>query len=288
MYVYVPPGYDPARRYPLVIWMHGIGQDEKNFLDLVPVFDAAVANGELPPVVIAAPDGSIRGRPTYFQAGSFFLNSNAGRFEDYLAYDVWNHVVSNFSIRPEREAHVLAGASMGGFAAYNLGIKYRDRFKVIVGIFPPLNLRYQDCHGRYFADFDPNCIGWSERMWGHAVVGRFYGGLITIRMCRLISPLYGPTRNAVGKIASENPVEMLQAYNVQPGELSMFVGYGGKDEFNIDAQDESFVYFARNRGLEVTAIKDPNGRHDMATGIRLVAPVVEWLSPQLKPYAPGK
>src|SRR6202035_2451276 len=108
------------------------------------------------PFIIAAPDGSISGRASVFNGGSFFINSDAGRFEDWVATDVWNFVIQNFPIRPEREAHVIAGASMGGFGACNLGIKYRDRFHIVIGIMPALNLRYVDCHGRYFAPFDPN------------------------------------------------------------------------------------------------------------------------------------
>src|SRR6202020_1983233 len=50
MYVYLPPGYDPAERYPVMIWMHGFIQDEKNFLDVAPVFDEAMADGRLPPM----------------------------------------------------------------------------------------------------------------------------------------------------------------------------------------------------------------------------------------------
>ena len=32
MYVYLPPGYDPCQRYPLVLWLHGFAQDEISFL----------------------------------------------------------------------------------------------------------------------------------------------------------------------------------------------------------------------------------------------------------------
>ncbi len=31
---------------------------------------------------------------------------------------------------------------------------------------------------------------------------------------------------------------MLTWHNVQPGELRMFIGYAGKDDFNLDAQAE--------------------------------------------------
>src|SRR5687767_12588486 len=48
MYVYVPPGFDPAEKYPLMIWLHGFLQDEKDFRDLVPIFDNAIACGQLP------------------------------------------------------------------------------------------------------------------------------------------------------------------------------------------------------------------------------------------------
>src|SRR5262249_49615199 len=161
LYVYLPPGYDPAQRYPLVLWLHGFGQDEESFLDgIVQDMDAAMACGQLPPMIVAAPDGSISGHPCMMTAGSFYINSPAGRFEDYVMEDVWNFLVLNYPIRPEREAHVLAGVSMGGGGAYTLAIKHRDRFAVVLGIFPPLNSRWVDCHGRYMADFDPNCWGW--------------------------------------------------------------------------------------------------------------------------------
>jgi S-formylglutathione hydrolase FrmB len=286
MYVYVPPGYDPAERYPLMVWLHGFLQDEKDFLELAPLFDAAIAEGRLPPMIIACPDGSIRGRPNFIDAGSFYLNSAVGRFEDYLAVDVWNFLVTHFPIRPEAEAHVIAGGSMGGFSAYNHAIKYRDRYKLVAGFLPPLNWRYLDCHGRYFSNFDPDCIGWAERYRPHSSIGMFFG-FIRVNQKHMIDPLYGRNRRVVAQsIAAENPVEMLEAYDVKPNELSMFIGYGGADEFNIGAQVESFLHFAKMRGIEPRVVHDPNGNHRMATGTKMMPEFAEWLTPQLKPYAP--
>ena len=286
MYVYLPPCFDDAKRYPLMIWMHGFVQDEKDFLELVPVFDRAMVCGQLPPMIIACPDGSIRGRPTYFNMGSFYINSDAGRFEDYIAVDVWNFLVTNFPIRPEPQAHILAGGSMGGYGAYNLGIKYRERFKIVAGFLPPLNTRYLNCKGRYYANFDPNCIGWMDRYQPYASVGSFYG-FVHIPQYLVVDPLFGRNRAcAIHAIAKENPVEMLEAYDVKPGDLNMFIGYGGRDEFNIDAQVESFLYFAKQRGIEPYVVFDPKGRHRSETGIKMMPEFGAWITPLVKPYAP--
>src|SRR5262245_48046997 len=219
MYVYLPPGFDPNQSYPLLLWLHGFGQDEHSFAKVIaPHIDQAVACGRLPPLIVAAPDGSIDGHECLLNPGSFFINSQAGRFKDYGIQDVWNFLVQTYPIRPEREAHVLAGVSMGGGAAFDLSIKYRDRFGIVVGIFPPVNTRWIDCHGRYMGNFDPNCWGWrTDFSRRHEVIGRFYL-VATIRLKRITDPLYGrrvvPT---VEQIAGENPIEMLDAYNVQPG-----------------------------------------------------------------------
>ena len=83
-------------------------------------------SGKLPPFIIAAPDGSLKGRPSLLRSASFWVNSPAGRFEDWVEQDVWDFMNFNFRIRPEREAHALIGASMGGCGAFGHGIKYRD------------------------------------------------------------------------------------------------------------------------------------------------------------------
>lgn len=286
LYVYLPPKYDPRCAYPLMFYLHGFAQDERNFLDLVTYADAAIVAGRLPPMIIAAPDGSIEGRPTILQAGSFYLNSKAGNFEDYLVRDVWNFVVEHFAVRPEREAHILLGSSMGGFGAYNLGIKYRERFAVVAGIHPPLNLRYCDCNGKYFSNFDPNCTSYREEYRPLAPIARFYG-VIPIRQRQLVNPLFERSQDIMGDMARQNPVEMLDAHDVKPGQLSMFAAYGGRDQFNIDAQIESFVAVAERRGLTIKTVKDPRGDHSTSTGLKLFPSFCDWVKPLLKDYPPA-
>jgi S-formylglutathione hydrolase FrmB len=289
MYVYLPPCYDPCKKYPLIIWLHGFAQDEHSFLsDVVPKLDKAMAAGCLPPAIVAAPDGSLNDARCLFNAGSFFLNTKAGNFEDYLMVDVWDFVVNHYPIRPEPEAHVIAGVSMGGGAAFNKCIKYPDRFKVCIGIFPPVNLRWENCRGRYMANFDPDCWGWREDFQRPLQpVGRFYFGLVTIRLRQVYFPLFGRRdESAVERISRENPIEMLDLYDVKPGEREMYIAYGGRDEFNIDAQVESFLYVAKQKGLTIGVSYDPKGHHNRATAYRLLPDVFQWLAPRLAPYAP--
>lgn len=287
MYVYVPPGFDPCKSYPLMLWLHGHAQDEFSFLgDVIDRLDKAIVDGRLPPAIIAAPDGSISGVDCFLSSSSYFINSRAGNFEDYLMSDVWNFLFSHFPIRPECEAHAILGVSLGAGAAYNKAIKYPGYFKHVVGVFPPLNLRWLDCHGNYHGDFEPDCWGWrTDFKHRHTVLARFYG--IPIRLSSILDPLYRRRDpQTLSAIISNNPIEMLEAYNVQPGDLEMYVAYGGRDQFNIDAQVRSFLFVAEHRGLEVGIGFIPEGKHDRQTAEQLLPGIIAWLGPRLAPFAP--
>jgi S-formylglutathione hydrolase FrmB len=284
LYVYVPPGYDPNKKYPLVVFMHGATQDEGYFLtSWAREFDRAIADGTLPPFVLAAPDGSIQGRPSYLKMASFWANSDAGRFEDYLMYDVWDFLMNNFAIAPERESHVLLGASAGGGGAFVAAMKHKDKVKIAMGFLPALNLRWIDCHGRYFAPFDPDCWGWRTKAHPLEVIGRPRGP-IKIRAHNFYGPLVGNGPDAMLKLSRFNAIEVMDTYGLKPGELDLYIAYSGKDEFNIPAQVESFLYRANERGIKVGVGYDPEGRHDTESGRRLLPGAIEWVRPMFEQY----
>jgi hypothetical protein len=287
LYVYTPPNFDRSQRYPIMIWMHGFAQDEQSFIhDVVPALDEAMCSGKLPPFIAVAPDGSFRGEPCGCSPGSFFLNSKAGDFEDFVLQDVWDFVCAHYPIRPERCAHILAGVSMGGFAAFNYGIKHKNAFGVVIGVYPPLNLRWCNKAGHYFANFDPCDWGWrTEVKHSHEVIARFYGGLISLHLHQVIEPVFGCAEEAMAEVMRENPIEMVDRFGLRDGELEMYVAYGGHDEFNIDAQVESFLYLAKCRGITVGVGYDPHGHHCAATARKLIPGIVDWLGPRLAPYS---
>ena len=278
LYVYLPPGFDPHQRYPLVVWLHGFAQDEAAFLtEVAPRIDAAMRAGLLPPFIAIAPDGSLEGEPCHAKPGSFFINSKAGKFEDYVMNDVLGFVFANYPIRPERQAHMFVGLSMGGFGAYTQGIKHRDQFGSVVGIYPPLNLRWIDKDGKYFSISTPT-VGWRTQVTSrNEVIARFYGGLITFTIGQMIEPIFGRSEQGLQEVMKHNPIEMIDSYNLKPGELEMYVCYGKHDEFNMGVQIESFLHVAKEHGLAVGVGVDPEGRHDLETAVRLLPGVIEWM-----------
>jgi len=286
MYVYLPPNYDRTRLYPIIIYLHGILQDERGFAEQVaPVLDKAIVEGKMPPVIVAAPDGSLDGNPGKYDPGSFFINGPAGDYQDWVVKDVWNFMVTHYPIRPEPEAHILAGISMGGFGAVNIGIKHRDQFRIVVAALPVLNLRWMNQQGNYHADFDPYNWGWRNSAYDpEEILGVFYNGWYKVRVKDLIYPVFGAGPNGVYLASQENPIEMVDRYCLKKGELDMFIAYAEQDEFNLDAQAESFLYFLKSRGVPATVYSDPEGTHSAETANKMMNPILRWLSYRLRSY----
>lgn len=289
LYVYLPPGYCACKRYPIILWLHTMADDERQFIDdlLLPL-DRAIAEGVIPPVIVVAPDGSITGTPRVVGSGSFYLNSpRAGRFEDYLIRDVWEFALTHFSIRPEAGAHAIVGVSMGGFAAFNKVLKYPEAFGVAVGIVPPLHLRYADCRGRTMANFDPACTSIRTNFSDPStIIGRF-AHLLKVRQPFLIDPLYDaqdPTTPA--RVASENPYELLDPVRHGGGRVALYVGYGSRDQFNLDAHAEALLHRARELGIPITSERLQCGDHFRASANKLLQGALPWLGKQLAPYGP--
>ena len=288
VYVYLPPGYDPCKRYPMGIYLHGFLSDEQSFVEeLVRPLDEAIACGKLPPMIIVAPDGSANGRALLASYGTFFCNTNLGKFEDYIVCDVYDWVMKTFSCRPEPEAHFLLGVSMGGHGAFSKTMKHPDKFRIALGVLAPLNMLYTSCRGRYMDNFDPCC--WKQRTepgrsW--EIVGQFYGFLI-ITQGHLIHPMYGKNNpEALELMRQDNPFDLLDSRDVKPGQFEFFVAYVGKDDFNLDAQAESFLYRAKQKCLPVTVRYLPNRHHGRRSARSFLPDVIVWLNEKLCKFQP--
>ncbi len=283
LYVYLPPGFDPTRRYPLVVFLHMAAFDERAFVDKQAIHDLddLIVRGEVPPMVVASPDGNYgpddRGR----QVHSFYLNGRGGRFEDHLLEEVIPFVESHYAIAPGRGSHAIVGISAGGLGAMSLAIRHRDRFGAVATIGAPLNLRYGNVDGDFMEDFDPTRYRWRTRYDPDEILARFYGGLVKVRAGPMITPVFGDDAGTMARITEINPADLIFTTDLRPGELPMYVNYPGRGEFHFDAHAESFAWLAASRGIPLTLVKDPEGRHGPRYFRRNLPDAIRWIGAHL-------
>jgi S-formylglutathione hydrolase FrmB len=127
LFVYLPPGYDPARRYPALLALTGFTGTGATLFNADPLgeslnrrLDRLILAGACPPVVIAAPDCFTK------VGGNQYINSSAtGRYEDYLLSECIPFVARTYSI----ERWGVFGKSSGGYGAVLLGMRHPEVFK---------------------------------------------------------------------------------------------------------------------------------------------------------------
>jgi enterochelin esterase-like enzyme len=134
-YVYLPPGYSRAHRYPVVYLLHGMPGSPSEYLDgtnLAPFADAAISSGRLRPFIAVVPAAGVD--PKY--DGEW-----AGPWERELVDDVVPFVDAHFATVATQEGRVLAGLSAGGFGAVYIALRHPGVFGVVEswsGYFHPL------------------------------------------------------------------------------------------------------------------------------------------------------
>jgi Putative esterase len=284
LYVYLPPGYDPHRAYPLIVFLHMASQDEHFFLHpiLIRALDDLILQGKVPPVVVAAPDGVLGAAGLLHKHHSLFINGPNGRFEDHVIQEVVPFLMTKFSIRPEREAHALLGISGGAYGAMGIAIDHRDYFGAVATLAGALNLRYFNADETYFENFDPATYRFKTRYEPNEVIGKYYHGLLKLRAKRFMAPPFGDG-DIVPLLAQTNPANRLFTSNIQPGELAIYANYGGRDNFNFDAQVESFAWLAGTRGIAVTLDRDPKGTHSFRYLKDNMGRTLIWLGQHILP-----
>jgi pimeloyl-ACP methyl ester carboxylesterase len=282
LYVYVPPGYSPARAYPLVLWLHGAFGDEHSFLDQAELeyLDAMIVHGHLPPMIVACPDGTYGGENHLRSDHSLYLNGRRGRMQDHLLCEVLPFLMTRFSVLADRRGHAVIGVSAGGAGALNLALKHPESFGAAVAVAGAANLRYDNLQGNYFADFDPATYRWKSVYRPDEIIAEYAAGLVRIRAERFIEPVFGEGPEVVPWVANENPADLLFRLPL-PVETPILLCYGGRDQFNMDAQGASFAWLARCLGLHVDIIYDPTWDHTPSSFRPAQRQALHWLGQRL-------
>jgi enterochelin esterase-like enzyme len=135
MVIYTPPGYSKASKYPVLYLLHGIGGNHTDWTkqgDAEVILDNLYAHKKIVPMIVVMPDNRAWAHPN---AGGdkHQEHDEYVRFEQDLLQDVIPFVESHYPAIAEREGRALAGLSMGGAQALNIGLKHLDTFAWIGG-----------------------------------------------------------------------------------------------------------------------------------------------------------
>ncbi|MEA2172005.1 MAG: diacylglycerol O-acyltransferase / trehalose O-mycolyltransferase [Solirubrobacteraceae bacterium] len=113
--VLLPDGYDPAKKYPLLVLLAGLSSNYKVWSDPGEGQVAKTAPGF--PGIIVMPEGASGWYTDWYNGGA---RGNPA-WESYELDEVIPQILRRYRIRPQRRWHALAGVSMGGLGTAYLG-----------------------------------------------------------------------------------------------------------------------------------------------------------------------
>ncbi len=135
--IYTPPGFSKTKKYPVLYLLHGIGGDEKEWLNgghPEVILDNLLADGKIEPMIVVLPNG--RAMKDDRAAGNIFDSARVqafATFEKDLINDLIPFIEKKYPVIADREHRAIAGLSMGGGQSLNFGLGNLDKFAWIGG-----------------------------------------------------------------------------------------------------------------------------------------------------------
>ena len=135
--IYTPPNYSKSKKYPVLYLLHGIGGDEKEWLNgghPEVILDNLYAGNKLEPMIVVMPNGraikddSAKGNTMAADKVQAFAT-----FEKDLLNDLIPFIEKKYPVLKDREHRAIAGLSMGGGQSLNFGLGNLDQFAWIGG-----------------------------------------------------------------------------------------------------------------------------------------------------------
>jgi enterochelin esterase-like enzyme len=135
--VYTPPGFSANEKYPVLYLLHGIGGDEKEWLNggqPQVILDNLYADKKTGPMIVVMPNG--RAMKDDRAGGNIMAPDKVqafATFEKDLLDDLIPFVEKNYPVNNDREHRAIAGLSMGGGQSLNFGLGNLDKFAWVGG-----------------------------------------------------------------------------------------------------------------------------------------------------------
>src|SRR5450432_4615348 len=135
--IYTPPGYSKKKKYPVLYLLHGIGGDEKEWLNGGSpqiILDNLYAEKKIEPMIVVMPNG--RAMKDDRAVGNIFDSAKVqafANFEKDLLNDLIPFIQKHYQVYTDQKHRAIAGLSMGGGQSLNFGLGNLDMFAWIGG-----------------------------------------------------------------------------------------------------------------------------------------------------------
>lgn len=144
--IILPPGYTEDKKYPVLYLFHGGMGDENDWIDggIRYMIGNMIANGEAGEMIVVLPNCRCREDDSAANADGFALG-HVQSFDNFLndfRDNLMPYIEGHYSVATGRDNTAVAGLSMGGRVALNIGVSLVDRvgytgaFSPAYGIFP--------------------------------------------------------------------------------------------------------------------------------------------------------
>jgi len=125
-HVYKPAAYEESGldHFPVLYWLHGTEGGVNHIRPLSQMFDAAIRDKGVPPMIVVF----VNGLPK-----RLWTNSKDGRapIETVFIEELIPHIDKTMRTIPRREGRILEGFSMGGYGAARIGFRHHELFSGI-------------------------------------------------------------------------------------------------------------------------------------------------------------
>ena len=145
--VYLPAGYTADRKYPVLYLLHGIAgnQDEwRGYVHANTILDKLIAAGKAVPMIVVMPNGRALPDDRPPPADRMFTPEHAAGFAKFET-DLLNFLIpaieAKYSALTDRRYRAIAGLSMGGGQALNIGLSHLQSFAWVGGFSSAPNTR---------------------------------------------------------------------------------------------------------------------------------------------------
>jgi len=135
--IYTPPGFSNKKKYPVLYLLHGIGGDEKEWLNggkPQVILDNLYAENKIEPMIVVMPNG--RAMKDDRAIGNVFDSAKVQAFTTFekdLLNDLIPFIEKKYPVLKDRESRAIAGLSMGGGQSLNFGLGNLDKFAWVGG-----------------------------------------------------------------------------------------------------------------------------------------------------------